>query len=123
MTGYSGSRDYVETTQSPQKTTHRSTHSTEKQDSDPVVVTSVWVQVFNERVGVLFFSGMCGSVWGLLRRLLGLYIISRPGVPSHIYSTGSLRMSSGYKSGILSVPGPAGQYPMAARQEFMDYST
>ena len=31
MTGYAGSRDYVWTPQSPQKTPHRSRHPTEKQ--------------------------------------------------------------------------------------------
>ena len=41
-----------------------------------------------ERVGVLFFSGMCGSVWGPPRRLWGPYLISRPGLPcrmSHVH--------------------------------------
>ena len=71
MTGYAGSRDYVGTSQSPQKTPHRFTHPTEKQDSDPLVASSV-------------HSGMCGSVWGLQQRLRGPYVIPGPGVPRHI---------------------------------------
>ena len=68
MTGYAGSRDY-ERPRSP-KTPNRSTHPTEKQDSDPLgtdsdhlFASSVHrirnesVGVCNERVGVLFFSG------------------------------------------------------------------
>ena len=39
----------------------------------------------NERFGVLFLSGMCGSVWGILRRLRGPYVNPRTGVPRHIY--------------------------------------
>ena len=40
MTGYAGSRDYVGNLQSPWRTPHRSTHPTEKQDSDPLVADS-----------------------------------------------------------------------------------
>ena len=40
MTGYSGSRDYEGNLQSPWRTPHRSTHPTEKQDSDPLVADS-----------------------------------------------------------------------------------
>ena len=32
-----------------------------------------------------FFSGMCGYVWGLLRRLWVPYVIPRPGVPQDMY--------------------------------------
>ena len=39
----------------------------------------------NERVGVLFFSGMWGSVWFSPRRLQVHYVIPRPGVPRHIH--------------------------------------
>ena len=40
MTGYAGSQDYGGTSQSPQKTPYRSTHPTEKQDSDPLLADS-----------------------------------------------------------------------------------
>ena len=39
-------------------------------------------RIRNERVEVLFFSWMCGSAWGLLRRRRGPYVIPRPGVPA-----------------------------------------
>ena len=39
---------------------------------------------FHERVGVLFFSWIWGSVWGSPRRLQVPYVIPRPGVPRHI---------------------------------------
>ena len=43
------------------------------------------VGVFHERVGVLFFNGGWGSVWGPPRRLQVPYVIPRPGVPRHMY--------------------------------------
>ena len=42
--------------------------------------------VFHERVGVLFFSGMWGSVLGSTRRLQVPYVIPRPGVRLHMYN-------------------------------------
>ena len=90
MTGYAGSRDFVGSPQSPQKTPHRSTHPTEKQT--PTLSQEIFAgfELFEVtrtellREGrSLFFSVMCGYVWGLLR---GPYVISRPGVPSHIYN-------------------------------------
>ena len=41
MTEYAGSRDYVGNLQSTWRTPHRSTYPTEKQDSDPLVASSV----------------------------------------------------------------------------------
>ena len=41
VTGYAGTRDYVGNMQSPWRTQHRSTHPTEKQDSNPLVTRSV----------------------------------------------------------------------------------
>ena len=70
MTKYVGSQDYVGNLQSSWRTPHQSTHPTEDQDSDPLVVRAVHrtrkgrVKVCNERVGVLFFSGMCGVLNG-----------------------------------------------------------
>ena len=101
MTGYAGSRDYVGNLQSPSWTPHISTHPTEKQDSGPLVADpnplvaflctehphitrNDRVRVCNERVGVLLFSGMCGSVWSPSRRLQIAYVIPRPGVIRHI---------------------------------------
>ena len=42
------------------------------------------VAVCHDRVGIIFFSGMLGSVWGSSRRLQIPYVIPRPGVPRHI---------------------------------------
>ena len=78
MTRYAGSRDYVGTPQSPQKTPHRSKHPTEKQTStlsQEFCAGYLLLQNFTTRTECLrkgrslFFSGMYGSVWGLLRRL------------------------------------------------------
>ena len=44
-----------------------------------------WVGVFHERVRVLFFSGMWGSVLGSPWRLQVPYVIPGPGVPRHMY--------------------------------------
>ena len=41
VSGYVGTRDYVGSLQFSWKTQHRSTHPTEKQDSDPLVASSV----------------------------------------------------------------------------------
>ena len=68
MTGYAGSRDYMGILCG-------------------LLITSnslLPAQNSCERVGVCFFSGMCGSVWGLLRTLRGPYVIPRPGVLRHI---------------------------------------
>ena len=70
MTGYAVSRD-LGTSKSPQKIfVHRTRNER--------------VGVCNERVGVLFFSGMCRLMWGLVQRLRGPYVIPRPGVPPHM---------------------------------------
>ena len=42
------------------------------------------VGVCHDRVGIIFLSGMWGSVWGSSRRLQVSYVIPRPGVPCHI---------------------------------------
>ena len=80
--------------QSPQKTPHRSSHPTEKQTPTLSLrvlsgLRTIWSNKYptqnSQRVGRgLFFSGMCGYVWGLPRRRRGLYVIPRPGVPRHI---------------------------------------
>ena len=41
------------------------------------------VGVCHDRVGIIFFSGMLGSVWGSSRRLQVPYVIPRPGVTHH----------------------------------------
>ena len=39
----------------------------------------------HDRVGIIFFIGMLGSVWGSSRtETTGPYVIPRPGVPRHI---------------------------------------
>ena len=42
------------------------------------------VGVFHVRVGIIFFSGRWGSVWGSSRRLQVPYAIPRPGVVRHL---------------------------------------
>ena len=92
MSGYAGSRDYVGTSQSPQKTTHRTTHHTEKQTrlySDPLVAGCELfrIEIISTRIEIAtrgsesVFSGMCGSLWGLLRRLRGPYVIPKMAYP------------------------------------------
>ena len=60
---------------------------------DRISVSSVhgtrneWVGVCHDRVGIIFFSGMWGSVWGSSRRLQVPYVIPRPGVTRHIKSS------------------------------------
>ena len=44
------------------------------------------IVVCHDRVGIIFFSGMLGSVWGSSRRLQVHYVISRPGITYHIDS-------------------------------------
>ena len=61
VTGYAGSRDYVGTPQSPQKTSHQFTHAAEKQTPDPLAQNSC------ERIGVCFSVGCvdrCGVFCG-----------------------------------------------------------
>ena len=62
-------------------------------DSEPLVAASVRVTSNSSQPAQnpqgegrsLFFSGMCRSVWGLLRRLRGPYVIPRPGVYQAIF--------------------------------------
>ena len=49
------------------------------------------IEVLHERVGILFFSGTWGSVWGSPRRLQVLYLIPGPGVPRNIYRKANSR--------------------------------
>ena len=48
------------------------------------------VGICHNRVGVIFFSGGWGSVWGSSRRLKVPYVITRPGVTRHMYIGGRL---------------------------------
>ena len=100
--GYNtGSLQYVGTLQSPQKTHHQSTHTTEKQvsdpfiaDSNPVVASSMLVfcaQNLQQEGRSLqqkgCFSVGCVDPRGFfLHRLQGPYVILRPSVPRHLYS-------------------------------------
>ena len=85
MMGYAGSRDYVGTPQSPQKTPHMSTHPTE----DPLarvlcglLVTSISSQPTQnsyERVVVSFSVGCVDrGVGSSAKTVLGPYVIPRP---------------------------------------------
>ena len=44
------------------------------------------VGVCQDRVGIIFFSGMLESVWGSSRRLQVPYVIPRPIVTRHVYN-------------------------------------
>ena len=75
MTGYAGSRDYVGTPQSKQKTPHISTHPTEKQTptlSQDICAGYLLLQIVRNPHRVLgreSESVFKWDVWGLLRRL------------------------------------------------------
>ena len=56
--------------------------------------TGVLCTELHERVGVLYFSGMWGLVWGSPRRLQVPYVIPRPDVPRHITLLAVLDISS-----------------------------
>ena len=63
MTGYAGSR------------VASSVHRTRKER----------IGNCHDRVGIIFFRGRLGSVWGSSQRLQVPYLIPRPGVTRHIY--------------------------------------
>ena len=58
---------------------HWSPHHNEKGDPDPLVADSESVHgTRNERVGIIFFSGMWGPVWDSPRELQVLYLFPDP---------------------------------------------
>ena len=89
MTGNAGSRDYRRNPQSPQRTPQISTHPMEKQT--PTLSPELFLEG-----RILFFSGMCGYVWGHLRILRGPNVIPRPGVPRHNMNPQSTHTSEGH---------------------------
>ena len=98
MTGYAGSRVYVGNL-SLREEPHTDPHLPLKM----MIPTLSWktLRVLcgcsvhgtrNERVGIIFFSGMFWSVWGSPRRLQVPYVIPRPGVTRHMLSRLGLKL-------------------------------
>ena len=103
LTGYPGSRDYVGTC-SLREEPHTDPNIPMKKmiptlsGQTPIfllrVLTGCSVHgtrnegfgVCHDRVGIIFFGGMLGSVWGSSRRLHVPYVNPRPGVPRRILS-------------------------------------
>ena len=91
MTGYVGSRDYIGTLQSLWRTLHIDPHIQLKNRTPtlslqtPTLSLRVFCAQNSKLEGrSLYFSWMCGSVWGPPRRLRVPYVIPRPGVPRHM---------------------------------------
>ena len=80
MTGYAGSRDYVRNLQFPWRTPHRSTHPTEKQESDPLVADSDPPPVADSDP-LIVSSVHCGVLQA--RRLQVPYVIRDPADPAY----------------------------------------
>ena len=83
--GYAGSRDYVENLQSPWRT-YTDPRIPLKNRTPTLApcagVLCIELARIRSESAVLFFSGMCGSVWGPPRRLQVPYVILRPGYSS-----------------------------------------